>query len=386
MIGAYPLEPGIVNGGIESVTSTLVPALAARDEVESVTVLRFHHGEATTDYRREGPKIEVYYLRGQDRLRTLTGSFLDVRKARALVAQLEPDVVHGQEIGWMGDIATRCSPRSVVTVHGLPHVEIRLAASRSLRDKLRIRPIELMVGRVLRRASVVISISSYDRSKLSGLIHGTRVSIANPTGQEFFSLAPSGHTAPQLLFAGVLAPRKDVVGLVNAFAQTHETVPSARLVIVGPQPDKAYAQQVRDRVTALGLDRSVDMVGLVDNDRLRDELAAARAVVLFSREETAPTIIAQAMAAGKPVVASRVGGIPELISDGESGFLVDPEDEDGLAIRMTRLLEDQELCLRMGLSGHQRALQRFAPDAVAAQTVQAYRTAMNATLATFHTI
>jgi glycosyltransferase involved in cell wall biosynthesis len=265
----------------------------------------------------------------------------------------------------------------VVTVHGLPHVEIRLSASNSLRDKLRIRPIELMVERVLRRARVVISISRYDRTKLCGLIHGTTVSIANPTAPEFFSLAPSGPTAPRLLFAGVLSPRKDVVGLLNA-AQARQSVPEARLVVVGPQPDQAYARHVFELVTALGMDQSVDMVGLVDNDRLRDELTAARAVVMFSREETAPTIIAQAMAAGKPVVASRVGGIPELVGDGESGFLVDPQDEDALAMRMTRLLVDQELCLRMGLRGHERALERFAPDVVAARTVEAYRTAIEA--------
>jgi glycosyltransferase involved in cell wall biosynthesis len=185
-------------------------------------------------------------------------------------------------------------------------------------------------------------------------------------------------TAPQLLFAGVLSPRKDVVGLVNAFARAQQSVPAARLVIVGPQPDQGYARNVQERVTALGLDRSVDMVGLVDNDRLRDELAAARAVVMFSREETAPTIIAQAMAAGKPVVASRVGGIPELVADGESGFLVDPQDEDALALRMKRLLDDQELCLRMGSCGYARALQRFAPDTVAARTVEAYRAAIDA--------
>ena len=103
------------------------------------------------------------------------------------------------------------------------------------------------------------------------------------------------------------------------------------------------------------------MVGLVDNDTLCEEIAAARAVVMFSREETAPTIIAQAMAAGKPVVASRVGGIPEMVSDGVSGFLVEPEDEDALAERMQRLLEDQDLCLGMGLRGHDLALERFAP-------------------------
>src|SRR5436190_1975938 len=134
MIGAYPLEPGNVHGGIESATSTLVPALAEREDIDSVTVLGFHYGDASTTYRREGPKVEVYYLRGQNRLRTITGSFLDVRQARKLVRQVMPDVVHGQEIGSYGDIATKISANCVVTVHGMPHVEIRMSAERSFRD------------------------------------------------------------------------------------------------------------------------------------------------------------------------------------------------------------------------------------------------------------
>ena len=144
MIGDYPLEPGMVHGGIESVTSVLVPALAAQDDIDNVAVLRFHTGEAPTDYRRAGPKVEVYYVRGQDRLRTITGSFLDVRKARKLVAELKPDIVHGQGIGWYGDIAVKCSPNSVVTVHGLPHVEIRLSARTTFRDKLRVKPVDAL--------------------------------------------------------------------------------------------------------------------------------------------------------------------------------------------------------------------------------------------------
>jgi len=379
MIGAYPLEPGMVHGGIESVTSALVSALAAQDDIDNVAVLRFHHGDASTDYRRVGPKVEVYYVRGQDRLRTITGSFLDVRKARKLVAEWKPDIVHGQEIGWSGDIAVKCSPNSVVTVHGLIHVEIRMSARTKFRDKLRVKPIDALVRRVLRRAKVVISISNYDTQELGRLIKGTPVSIANPTGLEFFALAPSRPSEPRLLFAGVLTPRKNVVGLLNAFAQVRQAVPEARLIMVGPPDpnDPDYAQTVRDRVTSLALGDSVDIVGFVDNDRLRHEIATARAVVLFSREETAPTIIAQAMAAGKPVVASRVGGVPEMVNDGESGFVVESEDETALAERMLTLLNDQDLCLWMGARGHELALCRFNPDAVARQTVEAYRIALN---------
>ncbi len=374
MIAPYPLEPGMVHGGIESVTSVLVPALAAQDDIDSVTVLYFHGGEASTDYRRDGPKVEVYYVRSQDRLRTITGSFLDVRKARKLVAALKPDIVHGQALA--GDIAVKCSPNSVVTVHGLPHVEMRLSARTKFRDKLRVKLVEAVVRRVLRRAKVVISISKYDTQELGRLIKGTRVSIANPTGLEFYALAPSGPSEPRLLFAGVLSPLKNVLGLLNAFAQVRQVVPEARLILAGPHPDPDYAQTVQDRVTSLALGDSVDIVGFLDNDRLRHEIATARAVVLFSRQENAPTIIAQAMAAGKPVVATRVGGVPEMVNDGESGFVVESEDETALAERMLTLLNDQDLCLRMGARGHELALCRFNPEAVARQTVQAYRTAL----------
>jgi glycosyltransferase involved in cell wall biosynthesis len=377
MIGVYPTQPGGVEGGVDSATSALVPALAERDDIDSVTVLRFHHGEATTEYRRESPKIEVYYMRAQYRGRMLTRSVLDLRKARKLIAELKPDVVHGQEIGVDGDIATRCSPNCVVTVHGITYVECHLAGGPRVWKRLRARLIYNVARRVLRRAKVVISISRYDAEEVAGLIRGTQVSIANPTAAEFFALAPSTPTAPRLLCAGVLTPRKNQIGLVNAFAQTKKAMPQARLALIGPQPDASYAKLVRDRVMTLGLTDSVDIVDLVDVERMRREIATARAVVLFSRQETAPTIIAQAMAAGKPVVASRVGGVAEMVDDGETGFLVESEDEAKLADRLLSLLDDQELSLRMGGRGHEVAKARFAPETVAEMTVNAYRTALS---------
>jgi glycosyltransferase involved in cell wall biosynthesis len=377
MIGPYPLEPGTLEGGIEAVTSTLVPALAEQEEIDSVTVLRFHHGDAATDYRREGPKVEVHYIRGQDRWRTISGSYLDVRKARRLTEELRPDIVHGQEIGWYGDIATKCSPQCVVTVHGMPHVEIRLSAQTNARDRWRIKPIDAMVRRVLRRAKVVISISKYDAEQLAGTLGGMRVSIANPISPEFFALASSRATEPRLLFAGVLTPRKNPIGLVGAFARVRSVVPNARLVLAGSHPDPAYTERVLARISRLHLEDSVEILGLIDKDRLQHEISIARAVVLFARQETAPTIIGQAMAAGKPVVATDVGGVAEMVSDGESGFVVASEDEAALTDRLITLLEDQELAIRMGACGHELARQRFTPEAIARQTVLAYKAALN---------
>lgn len=377
MIGDYPLEPGVVHGGIESVTSVLVPALAAQDDIDNVAVLRFHTGEASTDYRRVGPKVEVYYVRGHDRLRTITGSFRDVRKARKLVAALKPDIVHGQEIGLSGDIAVKCGPNAVITVHGLVTRRDQDVCSNEVP-----RQATSQAGRCPGPAGAAPRPSGHLDSELRHA--GTRPNDprhpgkhCQSTGLEFFALAPSGPSEPRLLFAAALSPLKNALGLVNAFAQVRQAVPEARLILAGPHPDPDYAQAVQDRVASLALGDSVDIVGLLDNDRLRHEIATARAVVLFSRREVSPTIIAQAMAAGKPVVASRVGGVPEIVNEAESGFVVESEDETALAERMLTLLNDQDLCLRMGARGHELALCRFNPEAIAAQTVQAYRTALN---------
>lgn len=372
MIAAYPLEPGRVVGGIESVTSTLVPALAARDEIDKLTVLRFHTGEAPVHTRREGPKVEIRYLRGQRRLGVASGSYFDVRQARRIIAELRPDVVHAQEIGLRGDVATQVSRDAVVTVHGLVHLETRLQAHSSIKERVRYYLVAAMVRRVLRRAKVVISISDYDAHALEGLVRGTHVSIPNPTAPEFFALAPSGPTEQRLLFAGVLSPRKNPEGLLEAFALAVQQVPKARLVMVGPQPDPDYARSIRERTTALGLDERVEFLGMVDNDRLRAEIRQARAVVLFSHEETSPTILAQAMAAGKPVVSSRVGGIAEMVVDGHNGYLVDAGDAPALAARMVTVLENRDHASELGDNGHVMALRKFEPDAVARRTVETY--------------
>jgi glycosyltransferase involved in cell wall biosynthesis len=98
--------------------------------------------------------------------------------------------------------------------------------------------------------------------------------------------------------------------------------------------------------------------------------------VLFSIYENLPVAIAEALTMGKPVVASRVGGIAEMVDDGVNGFLVGSGDEDALADRLVRLLHDERLRRRMGMKARELAMQKWNPDAVAAQTVKAYRLAI----------
>jgi glycosyltransferase involved in cell wall biosynthesis len=94
-------------------------------------------------------------------------------------------------------------------------------------------------------------------------------------------------------------------------------------------------------------------------------------VVLFSLQETAPMAVLEAMASGKAVVCSRVGGIPELVQDGRTGFLVESRDVDGLARRLVQVLQDRELALMMGDQGR-RLAGRFRGETVAARYRELY--------------
>jgi glycosyltransferase involved in cell wall biosynthesis len=375
LVGPYPQQQEKVSGGIEAVTSTLVPALAAQESIAQLSVLSFRRDQGRSFCKQVNDKLQIWFLGGQQRLTIPTRSFLEVWQARRIAARLRPDIVHGQGIGRRGDIAIQLARPAVVTVHGLVHLEAQLAAQATIIERIRVGMVESMVKRVLSRARVVISISDYDARALDGLIGGQRVSIPNPIAQEFFEESGDAPDAMRILFAGVMVRRKNVEGLLRAFAAARKRVPAARLVIVGPAPDAAYAREIRELVRSLQLGDAVEFVGHVENARLLHEIRICSAVALFSHEETSPTILAQAMAAGKPVVASRVGGISEMVIDRENGFLIDPGDERAFAERLATLLRSPELCRTMGRRGHEMARDRFDPFAVARQTVEAYHLA-----------
>jgi glycosyltransferase involved in cell wall biosynthesis len=157
-------------------------------------------------------------------------------------------------------------------------------------------------------------------------------------------------------FVGRLVPRKGPLDLVRAAPAIRAARPDVRVVVVGDDPyedeDPAYAAMVR---AAAG----VDHVGRVDE--AASILQHLDVLVLPSREEPFGTVVAEAMAAGTPVVATNVDGLPELVTDGITGALVEPGDTAALAVAVLRVLDERHA---MGSAARQMA-QRFGADAYA---------------------
>jgi glycosyltransferase involved in cell wall biosynthesis len=208
-------------------------------------------------------------------------------------------------------------------------------------------------------ARFVAAISEYNRRYLLDRCPGARVEIVH-CGVDVERL-PSheldGRPPDGVLCVASLQPKKGHADLVDAIALLAERRPGVTLELVGEGPErKRIEARARDR----GVEARVRLLGARPAEEVRDRLGRARAFALPSvrlpsgRMEGIPVALMEAMAAGVPVVATRLSGIPELVQDGVTGLLVEPHDPEALAAALERLLSDAQLAGQ--LSRNARAL------------------------------
>lgn len=216
------------------------------------------------------------------------------------------------------------------------------------------------------RARFVACISHFCRSQLmlfSDRKHWDKLHIIRcGILPERYGTAPRAAYGQRVLFIGRLDAVKGVPVLLEAFAALRATVPDARLTLVGDGPDRAGLE-----AQAAGLGDAVRFTGYLTQQAVAAELDAHDVLVLPSFAEGVPMVLMEAMASRLPVVATRVGGVAELVEDGVSGFLVPPGDAASLAARLGDLLADPELCRRMGTAGRTAVTARHDVRAEAAR-------------------
>jgi glycosyltransferase involved in cell wall biosynthesis len=222
----------------------------------------------------------------------------------------------------------------------------------------------------MRRADELISISPYVTEHYGRSVKGRVHEIPNAIGPSFFD-AKRAPEEGRLLFAGRIIKRKGVLDLVRAVARSRGAV--SRLVLAGSAPERDYEDLVRREVEQSGLTSCVEFAGLLDESALLDEFGRAEALVLPSYQETAPMVVQQAMAAGLPVIASSICGVPYQIQHDVTGLLFPAGAIDQLATLLTRLRNDPLLGRRLGESARVVAADRYPAVTVARATHSTYK-------------
>jgi len=199
--------------------------------------------------------------------------------------------------------------------------------------------------------------SRFHKDKLeAGGIRGDRITVL-PLACDLQRFTPHGADDGYMVFAGRLVEEKGILTLLDAVQGLGRRPP---LKILGTGPLDAV---LRQRTAACGL-RDVEFLGYQTGEVLRRLLAGAMFFVVPSEVyENTPVVIYEAMSLGKPVIGARIGGIPEMIVDGDTGLLVEPGDAAALGAAIERLASDAPLRQLMGRQARVRAEQVYAPDA-----------------------
>ena len=170
-------------------------------------------------------------------------------------------------------------------------------------------------------------------------------------------------------------PVKNLPGLLRTFARLRAEQPAATLTLVGYGAAEAA---LRAQAAGLGLlaTGAVTFTGKLDRPAVAEQMRRAAALVLFSRTENLPCVLIEALASGLPVVATRVGGIPELVEDGRTGWLVPSEDEAALLAALHRVSGPERNALLPPAEMAARAEARYSFRAVGAALQRWYEAAM----------
>lgn len=368
LFGPYPPPGQTLVGGATAVVQMLARGLAKRPGTE-VFVAAAQPG-AIPDPENDGP-VSVHRL-PVTRFRRLRWQS-DMRRALAAVASaLQPDVIHAHGVNFYAAAALDAPYPSLITVHGVIKREAALSGAQDVKEWLAWRYDALYEAWVLRRARECTAISPYIRRAFAGYTHIAWREIANPVEDDCFELDPQPQPGRLLCPARVI-PRKGIDTLILAFTRIAADFPAAHLHIAGEtETNPGYVAACRHLVAAAGLQERVRFLGNLARPELLAAYRGAQAVVLAARQETAPVALAEAMAAACPLVATAVGGVPDMVGDGTAALLVPPDDDAALALALARLLADPAQAARWGQEARRQA-QSFRLDSVLDQTLAAYQ-------------
>jgi|Deesub1362B_J571_1020462.scaffolds.fasta_scaffold02227_5 glycosyltransferase involved in cell wall biosynthesis len=372
VVGPYPVDPARPVGGIHSVVYNLVHSLKDRVEFHIVTV---NHDPDERIVEEEGIRLHCRTFSKK------AGQFLLYRPERKWIrheiASIRPDLVHVHGTDMYGVAGMDGVHPAVLTVHGILFKEAKIQdPNLSPVSRLQYRAKWWFNARfekkTLRRARDIIVISPYVADAIRHLTSARFHYIDNPVHPGFFAIEDQTISG-RVLFVGMIRARKGLLHLVKAVHLAAKQVPQIHLHVVGKVFEPDYMQLISDFIEQQGLKDRIIFRGRVSEEELYREFAECSLLCLPSVEESSPMVVEQAMAAGKPVVASRVGGIPYLVEDGKSGYLVDYADEKGLANALMKICSDPDTQKRMGQRGREIACQRFDPARIAEKTLEVYR-------------
>lgn len=367
-------------GGPALHVSYLTEGLASRGYETTLAAGEISEGEGSMAFVAERRGIEVMSIPGLQREVSPLADARVVRELAELIRRLRPHVLHTHtaKAGAVGRTAARVvgSDRPPVVVHTFHGHTLRgyfgatkerayrkieralaretdalIAVSPEVRDEL----VEIGVAPATRFVVIRLGIELTER--MEGAERGGALRASLGLADRF-----------TVGWVGRMTSVKQAPDVLRTVRRLHDRGVDAGLVMVGDGPDRSELEAL---ASELGIAEATRFVGFQDD--VGPWYHAFDALLLPSRSEGTPVTAIETLAAGRPVVATRVGGVPDVVQDGVDGFLVAVGDVEGATAHLAQLADDPELRARMGAAGQERTLRRYRVERLVEDVDRLYR-------------
>lgn len=351
MYACYPTV-----GGIQTAARHLMPALYERGH--EVAVVASHYGEGMPDkVMLDGVPIHRFDFHHALVKRDMPKMVYEGRRVTKFIQDFAPDIVH-----IMGHCAS-----AFFFFKARQHFPVPYIFTSHTEDAAKLHDGQqeaTLLRQLLNEAAWVTTVTELETRRLAAAMPAIAMKLSCVyQGMAMPNTPPlAPPTAPRLLCIGRVELEKNFALALRAFAHVLPAFPDARLTIAG---DGLQLPRLKELSHELGIATQVDFLGWVQPKQVPQLINEASAVVLSSSQEGLPLVGVEAAQMARPLLAPEISGIPELVTDGETGLLVPPNDVAALAGAMRQILRDPMRAAQMGAAAQARVNEKFSQAGMA---------------------
>ncbi len=370
VLPGFPLDINSIKGGVHAAVSNLLHGFLSNEI--AVRVLSFNSEINNRQIYKYSDSIEIVYEpEGPFPFHSLNYLFKGPSILKKNIREFNPDILHFQTGNTL--MFTRLfgtlHVKSILTIHAFAFEELKTKTS--TKDKLTFW-FNGLINELLPIKNIIYISASSQSKHFSKRINNAAL-IPNALRPAYFNIPVSENTKNQLLYIGVINNRKNLIHLLQTLSCLQDENIFFTLNVLGGFKDKEYENLVEDYMNKSQLKNHVHFRGWVNQDDAINFISNSNILVIPSFQETLPMVIAENMAAGKVVVSSAVGGIPEMIEDQKNGFLFNLSDSNSLYKILQSLYNNDQLVVQIGKKAKEFAIARYHCDEVAAKTISFYK-------------
>lgn len=344
LVAKYPLPAESTSGGVERVVEIFRRALAHRAKVTLVVP----NSEAGLTCR--DALGTIIYIKRTVLPQSLNYWSLASRAVGSIIEQVDPDIVHVHDLAGLAMTWTRSAdrirPQRIFTVHGVLEKDIVHARGHDLPRRLSTPVRAWMVSNIERasrsRYNRIVVINDYVLDAYPDIRMMEWTAIPNPVDRIFLE-QPSARVSPQakaqLLMVGVVERRKNIMAGIDILQHLIAGGIKARLDVIGRITDTHYRDRCQQRAVAVGVAESLTFHGAAAPSAIVEWMDRSDALLLPSKQETAPMVVAEAHCRGLPCAAPRAFGLVSMIDEGVDGVFIDVDNPASAAASVRALLQ-----------------------------------------------